>query len=136
MNEAADAASAAYQTWREVPPSTRSRVMFRLRDLVEKHTEEIAKSITTEQGKTLVDARGDVFRGLGMPLPLHCTALYHPQTNLSYRQFISLPCAASLPYSNRSIDLLIINVQYHYCRGRRALVRHWNPPYGRDFGEC
>lgn len=39
--------------------------MFRLRDLVEKHTEEIARAITTEQGKTLVDARGDVFRGLG-----------------------------------------------------------------------
>ena len=30
-----------------------------------RHTEELAASITREQGKTLADARGDVFRGLG-----------------------------------------------------------------------
>ena len=35
-----------------------------LQSLIRKHTEEIALSITTEQGKTLQDARGDIFRGL------------------------------------------------------------------------
>jgi malonate-semialdehyde dehydrogenase (acetylating)/methylmalonate-semialdehyde dehydrogenase len=32
--------------------------------LIRDHTEELALSITMEQGKTLADARGDVFRGL------------------------------------------------------------------------
>lgn len=38
--------------------------MFNLQALIRQHTEELARSITTEQGKTLADARGDVFRGL------------------------------------------------------------------------
>jgi malonate-semialdehyde dehydrogenase (acetylating)/methylmalonate-semialdehyde dehydrogenase len=38
--------------------------MFSLQALVTKHTEELVHAITTEQGKTLADARGDVFRGL------------------------------------------------------------------------
>jgi malonate-semialdehyde dehydrogenase (acetylating) / methylmalonate-semialdehyde dehydrogenase len=39
-------------------------VFFNLQRLIREHTEELAISITTEQGKTLADARGDVFRGL------------------------------------------------------------------------
>lgn len=39
-------------------------MFFKLQGLIRDHTEELAKSITTEQGKTLADARGDVFRGL------------------------------------------------------------------------
>lgn len=38
--------------------------MFNLQALIKENTEELARSITTEQGKTLQDARGDVFRGL------------------------------------------------------------------------
>jgi malonate-semialdehyde dehydrogenase (acetylating) / methylmalonate-semialdehyde dehydrogenase len=40
------------------------RVFFKLQHLIRAHTEELAHSITVEQGKTLQDARGDVFRGL------------------------------------------------------------------------
>jgi len=64
MQSAVHAAKVAFQKWKEVPVSSRVRVMFRLRDLVEKHTEDLAKKIVEEQGKTIVDARGDVFRGL------------------------------------------------------------------------
>ena len=38
--------------------------MFKLAELVRSHTDELAGIITKEQGKTLADARGDVFRGL------------------------------------------------------------------------
>ena len=38
--------------------------MFKLQELIHRHTDELAHSITQEQGKTLADARGDVFRGL------------------------------------------------------------------------
>lgn len=50
--------------WREVPVSDRIRVMFKLQALIRDNMDEIAKLITEEQGKTLADARGDVFRGL------------------------------------------------------------------------
>jgi acyl-CoA reductase-like NAD-dependent aldehyde dehydrogenase len=40
------------------------RVFFKLQHLIRAHTDELAFSITTEQGKTIQDAKGDVFRGL------------------------------------------------------------------------
>jgi len=64
MKRAVDAAQTAFRTWRNTSVSFRQNVLFAYRDLVKKHTEDIAKIITTEQGKTLEDARGDVFRGL------------------------------------------------------------------------
>jgi malonate-semialdehyde dehydrogenase (acetylating)/methylmalonate-semialdehyde dehydrogenase len=38
--------------------------MFKLQQLIKDRTEDLAQCITREQGKTLADARGDVFRGL------------------------------------------------------------------------
>jgi len=64
MKAAVSAAAAAFPKWRETPISARVRIMFNLQQLIIKHTEDIAKCITREQGKTLEDARGDVFRGL------------------------------------------------------------------------
>jgi malonate-semialdehyde dehydrogenase (acetylating)/methylmalonate-semialdehyde dehydrogenase len=61
---AARTAQDAYKAWSETPLPSRARVMFNLQQLIQKHTEEIAHIITREQGKTLADARGDVFRGL------------------------------------------------------------------------
>lgn len=58
-------AKAAFAKWRLAPVPTRQRVMFRLAQLIREHTDELAASMTREQGKTLADARGDVFRGLG-----------------------------------------------------------------------
>lgn len=54
----------AFKTWKEVPVQQKQRIFFNLQALIREHTEELALSITTEQGKTLQDARGDVFRGL------------------------------------------------------------------------
>ncbi|CAM9884244.1 unnamed protein product, partial [Ascophyllum nodosum] len=64
MEAAVSSAQKAFQTWRDVPVQHRSRVMFKFQALVRERTEELAASITMEQGKTLADARGDVFRGL------------------------------------------------------------------------
>jgi malonate-semialdehyde dehydrogenase (acetylating) / methylmalonate-semialdehyde dehydrogenase len=50
--------------WSDTPALRRARVMFRFRDLVEKHTDELAAIITREHGKVLADARGEVTRGL------------------------------------------------------------------------
>jgi malonate-semialdehyde dehydrogenase (acetylating) / methylmalonate-semialdehyde dehydrogenase len=47
-----------------MPIQQRQRVYFKFQQLIRENTEELARSITVEQGKTLADARGDVFRGL------------------------------------------------------------------------
>ena len=64
MREATKAAASAFKTWRNTTPLTRQRLMLDLQLAIRDHTEALAQSITKEQGKTLVDARGDVLRGL------------------------------------------------------------------------
>jgi malonate-semialdehyde dehydrogenase (acetylating)/methylmalonate-semialdehyde dehydrogenase len=57
-------AKAAYRTWKNTPLATRARVMLKLQALVREHLPRIARTLSAEQGKTLADAEGDVFRGL------------------------------------------------------------------------
>ena len=61
---AVDSSAAAFKKWRNVSVSERQRVMFRFQALIRENMDELAGLITKEQGKTLADARGDVFRGL------------------------------------------------------------------------
>lgn len=63
FDEAVSVAKETFNTWRDVPLMTRIRYMFEYQKLLKENSEEIAKLITHEHGKTLVDARGDVFRG-------------------------------------------------------------------------
>jgi malonate-semialdehyde dehydrogenase (acetylating)/methylmalonate-semialdehyde dehydrogenase len=58
------AARAAFPEWSETPALRRARVMFRFRELIERHTDELAAILTREHGKVLADARGEVTRGL------------------------------------------------------------------------
>ena len=64
MREATKAAASAFKTWKQTTPLTRQRLMLDLQLAIRDQTESLAASITKEQGKTLVDARGDVLRGL------------------------------------------------------------------------
>ena len=59
-----EAAHAAFPAWANTPPLRRARVMFKLKELVEQHHDEIAEAITREHGKTFSDAKGEVIRGL------------------------------------------------------------------------
>jgi len=58
------AAHTAFPTWAATTPLRRARIMFRFRDLVEKYAGELAALITSEHGKLLSDAAGEVTRGL------------------------------------------------------------------------
>ncbi|PON71803.1 Methylmalonate-semialdehyde dehydrogenase [Parasponia andersonii] len=58
------AAKQAFPSWRNTPVTTRQRVMLKFQELIRRDSDRIALNITTEQGKTLKDAQGDVFRGL------------------------------------------------------------------------
>jgi len=64
LKDAENGAFEAYKSWREVPVQQRQRIFFNLQKLIRENTDELALSITTEHGKTLPDAKGDVFRGL------------------------------------------------------------------------
>lgn len=64
MQAAVDSSKKAYQTWSQSSILTRQQIMLKLQHIIRNNMGELAKNITTEQGKTLVDAEGDVLRGL------------------------------------------------------------------------
>jgi malonate-semialdehyde dehydrogenase (acetylating) / methylmalonate-semialdehyde dehydrogenase len=64
VDRAVQAARAAFETWGDVSLTRRARVMFKFRDLVEQHVDELTRIISTEHGKVLDDAKGEVIRGM------------------------------------------------------------------------
>ena len=64
LNAAVNAALKAFKTWRKTPIGARSRIFLRYQQLIRDNMKELAALLTAEQGKTLPDAEGDVFRGL------------------------------------------------------------------------
>ena len=58
------AASSAARAWGRSSLSSRTRVLFRFRELLDAHKEDVAALITAEHGKVLADAVGEVTRGL------------------------------------------------------------------------
>jgi malonate-semialdehyde dehydrogenase (acetylating)/methylmalonate-semialdehyde dehydrogenase len=64
IEQAIKVASEAFQSWRVTPISKRARVFLKYQQLIRENMDELAALLTEEQGKTLADARGDVFRGL------------------------------------------------------------------------
>ena len=64
IDAAVAAAQHAFKTWKSTPIGTRSRIFLKLQQLIRENMGELAALLTAEQGKTLPDAEGDVFRGL------------------------------------------------------------------------
>jgi malonate-semialdehyde dehydrogenase (acetylating) / methylmalonate-semialdehyde dehydrogenase len=64
LDAAVASAKQAFKTWKNTPLAARARVMLKLQALVREHMSRIARTLSAEQGKTLADAEGDVFRGL------------------------------------------------------------------------
>jgi malonate-semialdehyde dehydrogenase (acetylating)/methylmalonate-semialdehyde dehydrogenase len=63
-NDAIAAAKAAFPAWAATTPITRARIMFKFRELIERDIDRLAAIITSEHGKFLSDAKGEVIRGL------------------------------------------------------------------------
>ena len=64
VQQAVAAAAAAFPVWRNTPPARRAQVLFRFKQLLDEHRDEIARLISEEHGKTLEDAAGEVQRGI------------------------------------------------------------------------
>ena len=64
VNKAVEAAAAAFPAWRQTPPQDRIQYLFRFRQALETHFEEIAQLITMENGKTLAESRAEMRRAV------------------------------------------------------------------------
>ncbi|MFI0354054.1 CoA-acylating methylmalonate-semialdehyde dehydrogenase [Actinomadura sp. 9N407] len=64
VDAAVAAAKAAFPGWRDASLSKRTKVLFRFRELVSEHRDELARLVSSEHGKVVSDAAGEVARGL------------------------------------------------------------------------
>lgn len=63
-SKAVEAAAAAYPAWRRTPPEDRIQPLFKLKQLMEDHIDELARIITLENGKTFAEAKGELRRAI------------------------------------------------------------------------
>ena len=64
VDAAAQAAQTAWDGWRRTPSTERIQYLFKLKELLEQHFDEIARLTTNECGKTLAEAQGELRRGI------------------------------------------------------------------------
>ena len=64
VEQAIAAAQAAFPAWRDTPPAKRARAMYRFKQLLEDRADDICALITSEHGKVLSDALGELQRGI------------------------------------------------------------------------
>ena len=108
VNEAVAAAKAAFPAWSEQSALRRSRILFKFKELLDKHHKELAQLITSEHGKVLSDAMGEVTRGIEV-VEFACGAPHLMKTaftdnigggidNYSMRQALGV-CAGITPFN-------------------------------------
>jgi malonate-semialdehyde dehydrogenase (acetylating)/methylmalonate-semialdehyde dehydrogenase len=64
VNAAVEAAAGAFPAWRDTPAIERARFLFRYRHLVEENFDRLCAAVSLEHGKTLVESRGSLYRGI------------------------------------------------------------------------
>jgi malonate-semialdehyde dehydrogenase (acetylating)/methylmalonate-semialdehyde dehydrogenase len=108
VDAAVQAAKRAFETWGDVSLTRRVKIMFRFRDLVEEHVDDLARIIASEHGKVVDDAKGEVIRGLEVVeyacgLPQLLKGEYSDQVStdvdaFSFRQPLGV-CAGITPFN-------------------------------------
>ena len=76
IDAAVQIAKKAQLAWAATPPLRRQRVMFNLKSLIEKRTDDLARLMSLEHGKTFDDAKGEVGRGLEV-VEFSCGIAHH-----------------------------------------------------------
>ena len=66
VKKAVDAAEDAFDKWSETPAPKRGEILFKAGQLLKENKEELARTITQEMGKVLLEARGDVQEAIDM----------------------------------------------------------------------
>lgn len=96
VTAAVEAAAAAFAGWRDTPLPKRVQVMFRFKDLIERNLDSLATLLSTEMGKNLTEARGDVLKAIevvelacSLPVTMQGRSLMNVSTGfdtVSYRE--------------------------------------------------
>ncbi len=81
VDQAAQAAAAAFHRWRRTPPTERVQYLFRLKYLLEENFDELVRTTTKECGKTLAESGGELQRAIENDL-LPCPLLPCPPASL------------------------------------------------------
>ena len=82
VDQAVAAAKAAFPEWSEQSALRRARILFRFKELLDQHHKELAAIITSEHGKVLSDAMGEVTRGIEV-VEFACGAPHLAKTSYS-----------------------------------------------------
>ncbi len=108
LDKTVEIAKKAYVEWSNKTPLSRSRVMFKFKELIEKNYDELTKIIVSEHGKVYEDAKGSLTRGLevveyacGIPQILKGEFTENVGTNVdswSIRQPLGV-CAGITPFN-------------------------------------
>ena len=108
LDLAVEKAKKAFESWSNVPPLQRARIIFKFKELVEKNSDELTKLIVNEHGKVYEDAKGSLTRGLevvefacGIPQMLKGEFTENVGTNIdswSTRQPLGV-CAGITPFN-------------------------------------
>lgn len=64
VNEAVIAAKKAFSTWSQTTPAARAKIFFRYKNLLDSEIKNLAKLVTEEHGKTIIEAVGSIQRGI------------------------------------------------------------------------
>ena len=64
LRAAIEAAAAAFPEWRRTPPEDRIQPLFKLKHMLEEHIDDLARIITTENGKTFTEAKAEMRRAI------------------------------------------------------------------------
>jgi malonate-semialdehyde dehydrogenase (acetylating)/methylmalonate-semialdehyde dehydrogenase len=108
LDLAVEKAKKAFESWSNVPPLQRARILFKFKELIEKNSDELTKLIVNEHGKVYEDAKGSLTRGLeviefacGIPQMLKGEFTENVGTNIdswSTRQPLGV-CAGITPFN-------------------------------------
>jgi len=108
LNKAVESAKKAFESWSNKPPIQRARIMFKFKELIEKNSDELTKTIVSEHGKVYEDAKASLIRGLevveyacGIPQMLKGEFTENVGTNVdswSTRQPLGV-CAGITPFN-------------------------------------
>ena len=108
LDLAVQKAKIAFETWSNVTPIQRARIIFKYKELIEKNSDLLAKMIVSEHGKVYEDAKGSLTRGLevvefacGIPQMLKGDFTENVGTNIdswSMRQPLGV-CAGITPFN-------------------------------------
>ena len=66
VHRAIEAAQAAFKVWKKTPGPERGRVLWRAADIARRRADEIARTLTREEGKVFKEAKGEVMKGISL----------------------------------------------------------------------